>query len=278
VLTPAENLALMLDFYEIEVEQRIALSTIDILPGSPEQQALIDAGVPGATLLGTVSFFTNAFDTTVRGIDLALNPSFAVATGGAINVDFRHSWQEQEVDRVLGGTIDEERLFDLENQLPSNRSALTIAYDSGRFYGGFLRLNRYGSWKDFTFGEIGRFGSKTLVDVEATFDIRENVRISVGAENVFDTFPRRRDQQRAEVPRRDAADLVTLRFQWCAVVLAQGHGIERAVAHHAHAPVCAEKEAHTGTDTPETRSAEQDARLECLRKDLDSRARATRAP
>ena len=70
VWQPTDIFSLTLDYYNIEVEDRIALQTINIVPGSPEQQALIDAGVPGAALLGQVSYFVNGFDSTVQGVDL----------------------------------------------------------------------------------------------------------------------------------------------------------------------------------------------------------------
>ncbi len=184
VFTPAANYSVTIDYYQIEIEDRIALAVINIAPGSPEQQALIDAGVPGATLLSQVAFFTNAVDTTVQGIDFAATANF-----GQVTADFRHAWNEQEVDRVLAGTIDPERVFDLENQLPEHRSVLTLDWDPTDSVNARLRLNRYDGWEDFTFGERASFESEILVDLEASFSVQDSFTVAVGGENVFDTFP-----------------------------------------------------------------------------------------
>lgn len=186
VFTPLDNFNVTVDFYDIDVDKRIALVTQTITPGSPEDMALAAAGFPG---LGTASFFSNAFDTTVRGVDVTVTTGVELGEFGRLDVDVRHSWNEQEVNSVLAGSLDPERVFDLENQLPNNRSVLTFKYDSGHRLGGFVRVNRYGSWQDSTFGETANFSSKWLVDLEASMKLTENFSFAVGAENIFDTFP-----------------------------------------------------------------------------------------
>lgn len=187
IVTPTDFLSLTVDFYNIDVDDRIALITQDIAPGSPEDLALIAAGFPG---LGQASFFQNAFDTTVRGIEIAAVANVELNGFGSLTVDARHNWNEQEVDRVLlPDAISAERLFDLENQLPNHRTVVTVSYDYEGRYGGFLRVNRFGGWEDFTFGEFAEFGSEWLVDIEVSAQVYDYVRVAVGAENLFDTFP-----------------------------------------------------------------------------------------
>lgn len=186
VVTPFENLSLTVDFYEIDVNDRIALSTQNIAHGSPEDVTLTSAGFPG---LGQASFFQNAFDTTVRGVDIAMLANFDLESAGIMTLDFRHSWNEQSVDRVIVRSINGERIFDLENQQPNNRSILTVNYAPSDRFDARIRINRYGAWQDFTFGEIARFGSEVLVDIEAAAHLSDRFTIALGAENIFDNFP-----------------------------------------------------------------------------------------
>ncbi|MEX0644697.1 MAG: TonB-dependent receptor [Parvularculaceae bacterium] len=186
VLTPKESFSLTVDYYEIDVDNRIALLNTAITPGSPEDLALIAAGFPG---LGVAAFFQNAFDTTVRGIEVTAIKEYDLDDYGRVTIDLRHAWNEQTVNSVVAGTIDPERIFDLENQLPSHRSVFTVYYDLVERFGGFVRVNRYGKWQDMTFGETGSFGSEWLVDVELSMRITENVRFAAGAENVLNNFP-----------------------------------------------------------------------------------------
>ncbi|MFQ5982692.1 MAG: TonB-dependent receptor plug domain-containing protein [Woeseiaceae bacterium] len=205
VFQPTDNTAVTLDYYDIEIEDRLALigpNTVTAL----DVADLTAAGVPNANLLlGTLAgFFVNGFDSDVTGIDLAITSDFEVGPG-TLTVDLRHNFNEQEVSRI--GTIERPgrptvpainaaRAFDLENQVPENRTTLTLNYQTDGMFGGYLRLNNYDGWETTeglfsggTAAGAASYGSEILVDVEATFTFAERFRVSVGGENVFDTDP-----------------------------------------------------------------------------------------
>lgn len=175
---------LTLDFYQIDVDDRIALISQTVTPGSPEDMALIAAGFPG---LGSASFFANAFDSRVRGVEFGASNRFDIGQG-QLTLDFKYSWNDQEIRKVKFASVNPELLFDFENQLPSNRGVLTGLFELGRF-SATARANYYDSWKDLTFGELSSFGSKILFDLEVRADITDNIGVAVGAQNLFDTFP-----------------------------------------------------------------------------------------
>ena len=198
VYTPTDAFSLTLDYYSIDVDDRIALRNISVAPGSAEQQALIAAGVPNATLLRQVSYFSNGFDTTVSGLDLVAVYRADFGDMGTATFDARHSYNEQEVDRVdlLPGTttpvIDAERVFDLENQLPQHRSVFTFDWRSPWNFNLVARANRYGGWEDSTFGEVASFDSEWLFDLAIGFDLfNDRAHVTVGGNNIFDTYPDR---------------------------------------------------------------------------------------
>jgi iron complex outermembrane receptor protein len=194
VWDPLDNVTVTLDFYRLVVQDRIGLisktvdqATVDILD---------DAGYPNAQLLlnSSANYFGNAFDSDIRGMDFVVASRHDIA-GGTLNVDFRHNWNKQEVEDVQPGTINAGRVFDLENQVPNNRSALTFDYREGRF-GGLVRFNRYGGWET-TGGLFGPgdasdatgYSGKTLVDIEARWKFGDMFTVAIGADNVFDTYP-----------------------------------------------------------------------------------------
>ena len=198
VWSPSDVFSLTLDYYNIDVDDRIALQTINVEPGSPEQQALINAGVPGAELLRQVSYFVNGFDSKVEGIDLVAVYRADFGNMGSGVFDFRHSYNKQDVNSVavIPGTttpvIDAERVADLENQLPSNRSVITFDWRSPWNVNFTARANYYDSWEDFTFGEKGEFGSEWLFDLSATVSfMQDKLHVTVGGNNVFDNYPDR---------------------------------------------------------------------------------------
>ncbi len=195
VASPAPNTSITLDYYQIEIEDRLALQNNVIT--AADIPRLIAAGVQNPELLvgSLANFFSNAFDSDITGIDLAITSYFEVG-GGLLSVDFRHNNNEQEVSNVAPGTINTSRVFDLENQVPEQRSNLTVSYDSGELLAGHVRLNRYGSWKStgglFSPGDASdasSYGSEILVDAEVKFRFGGNYEFAVGGENIFDTLP-----------------------------------------------------------------------------------------
>jgi iron complex outermembrane recepter protein len=196
VFEPFDNTYITLDYYNIEIEDRLALLGPLTISASDVAE-LQAAGVPNADLLlgSLASHFANAFDSDVTGFDLAVTSTFDVA-GGSLLVDLRANFNEQEVSNVVPNTINASRVFDLENQIPEERATLTFDYQTGGLFGGYVRLNHYGGWKStgglFSPGDasdVTSYGSELLVDLEAQFNFNDRFRLAVGGENVFDVEP-----------------------------------------------------------------------------------------
>lgn len=189
VYQASNDFTLSADIYHIEVDDRIALASFTIEPGSPEQQALINAGVQNASLLGLVSFFTNAYDSEVEGIELVASYNADFGDSGSALIEWRHAYNNQDVTKVKPGTIDAERVADLENQLPDNRSVFTVDYRTPWNIDVLARANYYAGWEDFTFGERGDFGAEVLFDLAVTWHATSQLDVTLGGNNVFDNKP-----------------------------------------------------------------------------------------
>lgn len=185
----SNDFTLSADYYHIEVDDRIALASFTITPGSAEQQALIRAGVPNAQLLGLVSYFTNAFDSEIDGIELVASYDTEFGDAGSATFELRHAYNKQDVTRVKPGTIDAERVADLENQLPSHRSVLSMDYRTPWNIDVLARANYYAGWEDFTFGEQASFSSEVLFDLAFTWHATSQFDVTVGSNNVFNNLP-----------------------------------------------------------------------------------------
>ncbi|WP_444943615.1 TonB-dependent receptor plug domain-containing protein [Microbulbifer sp. ZKSA006] len=195
VFNPMDNTSVTIDYYSIDIEDRLALRNNAI--GEDEVILLQNAGIENAALLNgsNANYFVNAYDSEVSGVDLAITSDFAVLDSLLV-VDLRHNYNRQEVTNVAENTINASRVFDLENQVPNNRTTLTFDLDTGSFFEGYLRFNRYAGWES-TSGLFGdgnasdtySYGSEILVDIEATFTLYENYKLSLGGENIFDEMP-----------------------------------------------------------------------------------------
>jgi len=197
VWSPAARTSLTLDYYHIVIDRRLALQNNAI--GAAQIAQLIAAGIPAATanlLNGSnANFFVNAFDSEINGVDLAAGSTFDV-NGGDLRVDLRHNFNRQRVSNVRPGTINLSRVYDLEHQVPHNNTVLSFDYSRGDFLSGVVRFNRYGEWSTtaglFSPGDASDqygYGSKILVDLEARMTFGHHYNVTIGGENIFNTYP-----------------------------------------------------------------------------------------
>jgi iron complex outermembrane receptor protein len=201
VWNPTDTFAVTLDVYDITIEDRIG--ALDKTVDQAAVDRLIAAGYPGAELLlnSSASYFSNAFDSEIFGVDLSVD-HYADLFGGNLTSSFRYNYNDQDVTNIKPGTINASRAYDLENQVPNNRGILTFDW-ANDWLGGLLRFNYYGDWSTtggiFSPGDASdasNYGSEILVDLEARFDLGQHFQIAVGGDNIFDTYP---DKEQDEV-------------------------------------------------------------------------------
>ncbi len=189
-----DTTSVTVDYYDISIDDRIgSLSkTVD----QAAVDALVASGYPDADLLigSSASYFSNAFDSDISGIDLSISSDFDIGDG-VLGVTFRHNHNDQEVSNIKDNTIDASRAFDLENQVPSDSSVLSFDYAQGPF-DGLVRFNYYGEWQTtgglFSPGDASdasSYSAEVLVDLEARYTLNDRFTIAVGGENIFDTYP-----------------------------------------------------------------------------------------
>jgi len=199
--SPTDELTLTLDYYRIELDNRIGLSSTFAVSAA-DRVVLATLGVVNAATLGSVTYFTNDFDTTTQGIDI-------VATYGMENnlgdLQFQASfnWGETEVTSANNrqnsqgntiNTVNDEQRFDVENVLPETRLILSAQQFVGDEWSFFLRASRWGDWANACCDNgpsIQNYDAQWLVDLAATYQITDNFHISAGADNIFDEFPDR---------------------------------------------------------------------------------------
>ena len=185
-----DGLDMAVDYYNIELEDRIILSSrFQVTPEQTER--LLELNVPGATEIGLVSFFTNDVDTRTQGIDLVASWSL---TSGLGNSTFQANMNINDTKITgRGSYVGSEGEFDIENGVPNNR--LTLSLNHGFRNVDFLtRIRRYGEYENASnasLSQIQKFKSEILVDLAATLNFNDGYQLRIGAENVFDNYPDR---------------------------------------------------------------------------------------
>ena len=206
VFQPLDNTSITIDFYDITIDDRLTVFNVNPdglcdgsagCGGTDEVGTLAAAGIANPTqFLGAkVAYFINGFESNVSGVDISIVSDFEIG-GGTLTADLRTNINDHKVKKIQRDSVSASDVFDLENQVPNDRTALTFDYDSGGAFAGYLRFNFYGGWGD-SGGQLSpsdaseaiNYSSEMLVDLEARYVFNDNITLAVGADNIFDNKP-----------------------------------------------------------------------------------------
>jgi iron complex outermembrane receptor protein len=139
-------------------------------------------------------------DTRTEGVDFVLNYPLETAAAGRFDVTLAANFNSTDVTKVpqaqLAGVSPPPVLFDhlnvltLEEGTPEDKYTATLNWSLARF-AVTARATRYGdvlapgttAATDFT------LTAKTLIDLEARFNITDHLRAALGADNLSDQYP-----------------------------------------------------------------------------------------
>ena len=178
-----------LDFYQVDVDNR--LSTSSTYTVTDDERAQFTAlNVPGGESITRVNFFQNDFDTRTTGVDLVLGYTIDVS-GGSLSLTSAMNHNKTEV--LNGSLVDNQTTRNrFENLLPQNTANFTANYEMD-IVSLMARVRYYGSWTDYSGNSDGDvfqdFGAEFFTDISATYKLNEDITLSAGAENIFDSYP-----------------------------------------------------------------------------------------
>lgn len=217
------GLTVTLDAYNIKVKDRIAISS------TFQDSRLTDyLAANGQSGFAAISFLTNAVDTDTKGVDLVLNYRHRFGDGSRLGLTLAGNYNKTTFDRIAGTPAPiaalgiTTPLFDLTQQLrfsdslPRNKVTLDLNYTRGPFSVS-LTNTRYGEVSTVALTNrtpaqiavltpgydttlvpvagsansdiIQRFGAKVLTDLELSWQATTALRLSPGAQNLFDVYP-----------------------------------------------------------------------------------------
>jgi iron complex outermembrane receptor protein len=193
-MRPFDNLSLTADAYLIRIKDRIVLTST--FPNSNMLVRDILAPFQGVT---QAQFFSNGVDTETRGLDIVADYAVDTGTGtvmfsGAANFS-RTLVQEVNLPDGLDGSLESfffSRLArsQMEDALPRQKGFLSARY-SFKGLSALGRANYYGRTRfqaDSTVNDEV-FSAKVLYDVDFGYQFTKNLHLSIGADNLLNTFP-----------------------------------------------------------------------------------------
>ena len=193
VIQVADNINLTIDWYSIDIDDRIVISNKLGTGLSPVLDAALKAS--GA---GKGQFFLNGADTQTQGIDIIATWNTDFLTGD-LDLTFAANFTETNVVRIFApkdsglGNIPPEKIFSeqdisiIEEWQPKDRISLSGLYKKDNFTVN-LAFNRYG---EYTITDGGRqtYGAELLTDFRVSYQIANNWAFNIGANNLFDVYP-----------------------------------------------------------------------------------------
>ncbi len=201
---PDANLSLTIDAFQVEIDDRVVLTgTFDPGDGQTPQQQDELAALFAQANATSANFFANSIDTRTRGIDVVVNHNLRFS-GGSLNTSLAGTFAKTEqtgevqTSEELKGLesvyFDETSRIFLESAVPRNKVNLTFNLDVGKF-NAFLRAVYFGEVTEATNSVDNQqiYGGKTITDLSVGYKLLDNLRISVGANNLLDVYPDEND-------------------------------------------------------------------------------------
>ena len=196
---PVHGLTFTVDYYNIKVRDKIFVTqsftvTAADLIASPALNTIF-GGTPG----GNVSYFTNGLSTLTRGVDVVASYN-TEAMGGKLNLSLAYNHNANKVLKSNANVINGAQIANIVNLAPHDVAHFTMNYSQGSFsltarenyYGSWVNANDYGNsagTAGANGGPLQHFGSKATTDLDLTYSLSKELAITVGANNLFNTFP-----------------------------------------------------------------------------------------
>lgn len=173
------------DYFRIDLRDRLAV-TQNFTLTQAEVDQLVAEGITSAANLNNFRFFTNDFDTRTEGIDLVATWQ-PPALGGNTDISFLFNHTQTEVTKFNPDTLDATRIRELQEALPETRFALTGNHHIGDHWRFLERVSYYDEWFDSE--DVQVYGGEFLLDLEAAYAFNDALVITLGGQNVTDTYP-----------------------------------------------------------------------------------------
>jgi iron complex outermembrane receptor protein len=196
VWQPSAQANVSVDAYHIRINNRIALS--ETLSGAQVSQILNNQGYGNYS---GVSFFTNALDTKTTGVDVTAQYRLDLADASQLTLNGAFNYSKTQVTDIqdnpgpLAGSnitlINREALSFIESASPNSKLILAADWRKGPWQASWSTL-RYGKYSlDSNLGEARdqTFAAQWVSNASLSYDVSEALTLTLGGNNIFDSYP-----------------------------------------------------------------------------------------
>ncbi|MFV1468214.1 MULTISPECIES: TonB-dependent receptor plug domain-containing protein [Idiomarina] len=187
-----DGLAITVDAFQIEIEDRIILSG-DVSPvDSPAvEEALATTSAENAR------FFLNAVDTTTKGLDIVASKTFGVGAYGDLKAQLAYGYNNTEIDSInLPQLLDglDDVLFDSDEQIrmtrstPDHSGSIGLTHTKGKWTSN-VQFSYFGNYSIGYTSGTETYGPNWITDVTVNYQWNDALALRVGAQNLFSEYP-----------------------------------------------------------------------------------------
>lgn len=201
VIEPSDDWTLTIDYYHIDIEDRIVLSGGINANLDPDPVNGPLASVLNAAGAGSAQFFLNGADTRTEGIDIVSRYNVPMKEGELIVSAAANFTNTNVTDTFTSGGLSiltpsqvftPQDISIIEEWQPEDRINLTFDYSRDRF-SAVVSMNRYGQYTvcegSCTDANSQTFSSKILTDLILAYRLTEGLTVRLGGNNIFDETP-----------------------------------------------------------------------------------------
>ncbi|MBL4802175.1 MAG: TonB-dependent receptor [Emcibacter sp.] len=182
------------DYYRITMENRLTQSASQSLTAG-QKADLIAEGFFAAAGLGSFRFFTNDFSSKTQGIDVVATVPLDIVESGQTELVLAGNWTETKVTSFdptdPNELLSQGRVIQLEENNPKFKGNLTLKHGADNWRA-HVRANYYSSFTELHVNALGPridSGAQITIDVQAAYEVTDQIELVVGADNVFNNFP-----------------------------------------------------------------------------------------
>ncbi len=197
ILRPAKNFSVTADLYRIDIKDRIVFSS-EIAPESnclPNNSNCPIRALLDPLKVGQAQFFTNAVNTSTKGLDIVAEhttrwPGSTLVLSGQLGFNQTEVTDRHSQSPVLTGAqmFDRTQVTLLERGQPRQHHVVAADYTTGA-WNMTARASYYGEVQAEYFSPLQTWDAKWLVDTTLRYAFTKKNSLSVGVNNLFDTYP-----------------------------------------------------------------------------------------
>ena len=210
----AGGASLTVDYFNIKVEDRIALSEnqdfrallrefaveegVELPPDTDETSEILNAldaagrlniaDFAGSEDLTTFKFFNNDYDTRTQGVDVVASYRFSLGAGESM-LSLATSYIDTKVTER--GLLGDRRTRQLEENIPNWKGNLSFRHQQDKWRL-LARLNFHSDYFEahLDSGSLPlELGGEVTFDAELAYSLIDNLELIAGAANLFDSYP-----------------------------------------------------------------------------------------